>query len=153
MDAAKAAPAHDVEVSETAAVEAPVAILCDKCGQSLIVSDWPFCPHGPAKSGVIQDTIDFWATNAWREERHFTSQKAYEAALAADGMELRPRHVPGGRLANWATMDPQTLENGRILAERQAHTKASDDAVDTAVPMTWDITAGDGGSEITVGDL
>lgn len=32
-------------------------MICDKCNKELAISDWPFCPHGRANSGVIGDDI------------------------------------------------------------------------------------------------
>ena len=55
----------------------------------------------------------FWAQNAWREPRYFDSLKAYERALDADGMMLKPKRIAGDR-----TMDPATLENARVLVSR-----------------------------------
>jgi hypothetical protein len=34
-----------------------IVMTCDKCGQSLEVGDWPFCPHGQGTSAVIGDDI------------------------------------------------------------------------------------------------
>ena len=134
-------------------------MICERCGAELHVGDFPFCRTGPADHrgttvAIQPDDVPggFWVENAWREPRQFYSQKEYERALAADGMELRPRHVPGGKLDNWATMDPYTLENGRILAERQAHTKASDERPDCSVNVTWTTRTISGTPELTIGD-
>jgi hypothetical protein len=116
--------------------------VCETCGAAVAIGDFPFCPHGQTKAMIVPDDVPggFTVENAWREPRTFYSQSEYRKALDADGMELRPKWVPGSKhLTNWATMDPYTLENGRILAERQAHTKASrDEAVtlDTLVQTT-----------------
>lgn len=106
-------------------------MTCETCGEALHVGDWPFCAgpgsHTRSKPMIVKDDVPggFTVENAWREPRTFYSQSEYERALKADGMELCPRWVPGSKhLTNWATVDPQTLENGRILAERQAHTRA-----------------------------
>jgi len=46
--------------------------------------------------------------------------------LDARGLEPFVRHVDGSpHTRSWATMDPYTLEAGRVLAERQGTTKAS----------------------------
>lgn len=115
------------------------AVTCDRCGAELVVGSWPWCPHGQGSYTNVPDDIPggFVVENAWREPRRFYSQSEYEKALAADGMELKPHHVPGGKLANWATMDPYTLENARILAERQATTKASREADVKLETLTW----------------
>jgi hypothetical protein len=107
---------------------------CPECGVEIEVGSWPFCPHGQGSYNAQGDEIDFWAETAFREPRHFTSQKAYEKALDEAGLRLNPHHVPGGKLANWATVDPQTLENARILVSRPS--KATKDP-DTHVNVTW----------------
>ena len=33
-------------------------MICEKCQAEVLVSDWPFCPHGRGKSNVIDDEID-----------------------------------------------------------------------------------------------
>jgi hypothetical protein len=67
---------------------------------------------------VKPDTLlgGFVAENAWRTPRFFDSQRAYERALDADGMMLKPKRVSGDR----ATIDPQTLDNARVLVSRTA---------------------------------
>lgn len=113
-------------------------MTCSKCSAPLAVGDWPFCPHGSHRLSIQRDDVPggFVVENAWREPRKFYSQSEYEKALAADGMELRPHYVPGSKhLSNWATMDPQTLENGRILVSRQA--KAKNDPTVTLDTLTW----------------
>jgi hypothetical protein len=32
-------------------------MMCDRCGLSLVVGDWPFCPHGRGAATVISDSI------------------------------------------------------------------------------------------------
>lgn len=76
------------------------------------------CPfqHGSGHA-VKQDTIlgGFLAENAWREPRWFDSQKAYERALDADGMMLKPQKPRHSR-----EMDPQTYENAVALVTRNS---------------------------------
>jgi hypothetical protein len=31
--------------------------LCEKCGEPFEIGDWPFCPHGAYRGGVIGDDI------------------------------------------------------------------------------------------------
>lgn len=46
--------------------------------------------------------------------------------LKARGLEPMVRHIEGSpHTRSWATTDPYTMEQARILAERQAQTKAS----------------------------
>jgi hypothetical protein len=74
------------------------------------------CPYRPRRGAFVKpDTIvgGFVAENAWREERYFDSQKAYEKALDQSGLMLRPRPVSGDR-----TMDAYTLANAQALVRR-----------------------------------
>lgn len=106
-------------------------MTCDRCGAALQVGMYPFCkgtPEGHVGATFHAQADDvpggFWVENAWREPRWFSSQSSYEQALDADGLMLKPHYVPGSKhLSNWATTDPQTLENARILVERQGTAK------------------------------
>lgn len=31
--------------------------VCEKCGQELVVGEWPWCPHGIGNSSVVTDEI------------------------------------------------------------------------------------------------
>lgn len=124
-------------------------MICDRCGVELQVGDFPFCHgspqdhHGRATS-VNGDEIPggMWQENGFRHPRQFFSKRERDRALAEVGLEIRAcnagpddKHCP-----RWATMDPQTLENARVLAERQAHTKATNSPdEDLSVPMTWTV--------------
>lgn len=33
------------------------ATVCEKCGESYQISDWPFCPHGDGSNSIVDDTI------------------------------------------------------------------------------------------------
>lgn len=118
-------------------------MTCDRCGVTLEIGMYPFCrgeasAHAPGLLRVKLDTLlgGFLAENAWREPRYFDSQKAYERALDSDGLMLRPKRVAGDN-----TIDPQTLENARVLVSRNAKpldsfslaTRVLDDTV--SVPM------------------
>jgi hypothetical protein len=112
---------------------AAVTDTCEKCGAVLHIGSYPFCKGNPSDHGrgaahVRPDEVPggFWVENAWREPRKFYSQSEYEKALAADGLQLNPHWVPGSKhLTRWATVDPVTLENGRILVARQAASQST----------------------------
>jgi hypothetical protein len=139
-------------------------VTCELCGAELRIGDFPFCRgiatnHARGSFNAQGDEIDFWAENAWPEPRHFTSQSAYQRALAADGMELRPHYVPGSKhLSNWATIDPQTLENARLLVSRAAPARnEATVTLDTVSFTSRTVTDGPWavgtGEEMRVGDL
>lgn len=109
-------------------------MTCETCGAELQLGDFPFCPHGRGGFRNVPDDVPggFVVENAWREPRTFYSQSEYEKALAADGMQLNPHYVPGGKLANWSTIDPQTLENAKILVSRGGIKGAESIACETA---------------------
>ena len=31
---------------------------CPKCGKELVISEWPFCPHGVANLSIIDDQLE-----------------------------------------------------------------------------------------------
>lgn len=110
-------------------------VICDRCGGSAGEHGVGLCAYQPRKAGFGVTTDDvpggFTVENAWPEPRTFYSQSAYEKALKADGMMLRPKHVPGGKLMNWATTDPQTLENARQLVSRRGSGSVHDEPLRT----------------------
>lgn len=103
-------------------------MTCDRCGGELVVGSYPFCKGKPEDHANptyrnIPDDVPggFTIENGWREPRTFYSQSEYRKALAADGLTLKEcwsgpmdRHI-----SRWVTMDAYTLENARILVERQ----------------------------------
>lgn len=102
---------------------------CDRCGESLRIGDYPFCPHGRGANAVEAVT---WPggrvfENLGHEPVRCDSPADLARELKARNLEPMVRHIEGSpHTRSWATMDPYTLEQGRILAERQARTKATD---------------------------
>ncbi len=96
---------------------------CDRCGAELRIGDYPFCPHGHGSNGIEDVT---WPGGITFENLGHTPITLYSPAelraeMDARGLQPMVRHTPGDpHTRSWATMDPYTLENGRILAERQA---------------------------------
>jgi hypothetical protein len=106
-------------------------MTCEKCHQPLSIGDYPFCPHGSGSTAVEAVT---WPGGRWFENLGDKPEKLYSplelrARLKELNLEPFVRHLPGDQhTRSWATMDPYTLEQARILAERQGTTKASGDA-------------------------
>ena len=103
-----------------------MTVTCPTCGHDFGVGQWYQCPHEPYRGTAVPDDVPggFWVENAWTDPRKFYSQSEYKSALAADNKMLAPRWTQGSKhLDRWVTMDPQTLENARILVSR--HSKAS----------------------------
>jgi hypothetical protein len=103
---------------------------CDRCGETLYVGDYPFCPHGRGASGALSDDIPGGRTyeNLGPVPVTVYSKSELRRELKARGLEEFVRHVPvpgsdrSPHTTSWTAVD---LEAGRVLAERQAHTKAS----------------------------
>lgn len=102
---------------------------CDRCGVVLHISDFPFCPHGRGETTGIEAVT--WPggkvfENLGHDEVTLYSPAELKAEMKRRNLEPMVRHRDGDpHTRSWATMDAYTLENGRILAERQATTKAS----------------------------
>ena len=100
--------------------------MCEHCGQGLAIGDWPFCPHGRAASAVIGDEIDLVIeNNGTPEPIRFRSREALRKHLDAHGLMpfVRHRPQPGSdkspHTIDWSKgIDPQTLENARVLLSR-----------------------------------
>jgi hypothetical protein len=103
---------------------------CEKCGEELHHGDYPFCPHGRGALGAQSDGIPGGETleNVGPEPVTFYSRSEKRRYLKEHGLVEMVRHVPvpgsdkSEHTTSWTGVD---LEAGRILAERQATTKAS----------------------------
>ena len=104
-------------------------MVCDRCGDELRIGDYPFCPHGRGSTSIEDAT---WPggrvfENMGDQPVRCDSPADFARECRARNIEPFVRHLPGDKhTVSWATTDPYTLENGRILAERQARTKATD---------------------------
>lgn len=107
-------------------------MICDRCYRdgSTGAHGLGLCPMEPRRGLhlVKPDTITggFLAENAWREPRYFDSQKAYERALDADGLMIKP---PKSRGASPITAD--SMERARLLLERVAKREKSIPVIET----------------------
>jgi hypothetical protein len=99
-------------------------MTCPTCSAPLQIGDYPFCPHGRG-SNSIEDVT--WPggrifENLGHELVRCDSPADLARELKARNLEPMVRHTAGDiHTKSWATMDPYTLEQGRILAERQAN--------------------------------
>jgi len=99
-------------------------MTCPKCSAELRIGDYPFCPHGHGSNGIEDATWPGGITfeNLGHDPVTLYSPAELKREMKARNLEPMIRHTPGDQhTRSWATMDAQTLENGRILAERQAH--------------------------------
>lgn len=116
-------------------------MTCEKCGHELKVGDFPFCPHETGSQTVIGDEVPggFWAENGFSEPRKFYSHSEHEAALAAEGYEIRAKNAGQNDkiMSNWAAgIDAQTLANAADLLSRKKDTRWKDaDAVITVTEL------------------
>lgn len=105
-------------------------MTCPSCGAELRIGSWPWCPHENGTSGARSDGIPGGETleNVGPEPVTFYSHSEKRRYLREHGLEEFVRHVPvpgsdkSPHTVSWTAVD---LEAGRVLAERQAHTKAS----------------------------
>jgi hypothetical protein len=112
------------------------AVVCENCGQLLVVGSFPFCPHGRSSVASHSDDIPggMWVENGFSEPIKVYSHSEHRRRLDENGNMLAPRWVENDRhLINWAAgMDAKTLENARELVSRKQ--KAYKDDVPAAPP-------------------
>lgn len=105
-------------------------MTCEKCGAALAIGDFPFCPHGRYRGNTESDGIPGGETleNVGPEPVTFYSRSEKRRYLKEHGLVEFVRHVPvpgsdtSPHTTSWTGVN---LEAGRVLAERQAQTKAS----------------------------
>jgi hypothetical protein len=120
-------PAREVERRPAENAHA-MTTTCESCGAELRLGDFPFCPHGGGSNAVEAVTWPGgkWFENLGHEPVRCDSPADLKREMKARGLEPFVRHVDGSpHTRSWATPCAYTLESGRILAERQAQTKAS----------------------------
>lgn len=98
---------------------------CERCGVTYGIGASPWCRDGHAGgvSGIEDATWPGGITfeNLGHETVTLYSPAELKRELKARNLTEAVRHIEGSpHTRSWATMDPYTLENGRILAERQA---------------------------------
>ena len=89
---------------------------CDICGETV---ERLFTV---GRSSVVTDSIPggMIIENMSPQPMTFYSHSAWRAKMKELGLVNKVRHVPGDKhVQAWGGTDPQTLENGRLLAERQ----------------------------------
>lgn len=110
-------------------------MTCPSCGGEMALGSWPFCPdHGRPSYTNVTDEIPggVLIENLGPQPIRVYSHSERLRIAKERGLQEVIRHVPvpgtdkSPYTRSWATMDPYTLEQGRILAERQAHTKATE---------------------------
>lgn len=95
---------------------------CPVCGAELRVSDWPFCPHGQGMSNIVTDD---WPggrvmENGFSTPRKFYSRSEHEAALKAEGCEIRAKWAGplDKHLTRWDIPSAYQLEAAKALLTR-----------------------------------
>lgn len=121
------------EAAARAAVYAMNVTTCPACGITYGVGASPWCrdEHAGGASGIEDTTWPGGITFENLGDQPVTLYSPHELKreLKARNLEPMVRHRDGDpHTRSWATMDAYTLENARILAERQAHTKGTNDA-------------------------
>ena len=92
-------------------------MTCERCGQTLTVGEFPFCPHGHATPMIISDELlNFAQENFGDRVEYFDSQKRMEQR--ADDLGLRPTE----RFPAWRGMvTEKRLRDVAALLTRARH--------------------------------
>jgi hypothetical protein len=72
-------------------------VTCERCGQSLVVGEWPFCPHGFAYVGVavIDDELEGGPRRfetMGPDEPFISSKSEWRREVAARGLVNVDKH-------------------------------------------------------------
>lgn len=106
---------------------------CPKCNHYIQIGDFPFCPHGRGGAAIERDEIPGGVTveNYGPKPLTFYSHSERRAYMKANGLQERekfspmpgtdkdPQGIPNPK----GYLDPQTLENARILLSRNGSAK------------------------------
>lgn len=103
---------------------------CETCGVTYGIGASPWCRDGHAGGANGVEAVTWpggkWFENLGDQPVRCDSPADLKREMKARGLEPFIRHTAGDpHTRSWATMDPYTLEQGRILAERQGTTTAT----------------------------
>jgi len=115
-------------------------IKCDKCGHVMQIGEHPFCPHGSISTMFIHDEIagglvlENYGPHPIKvyshsERRRIMKERGLqeiEKFCPMPGTDIDPQGIPNPA----GFMDPQTLENARVLISRNGQGSGVDPADD-----------------------
>ncbi len=121
------------------------ALTCAACGQTVVIGEWPYCPHGHGSYAAVGDECDVVQENGFATPTRFRSKAALKKALDQKGLEMRVQHVPipgtdkSPFTTSWAAMDATTLQNAADLLDpaRRVKTTALDVTPSSGLAVTW----------------
>lgn len=102
-------------------------MICERCGQTLTVGEWPFCPHGAYRGDIVRDEIPggFVQHNFGHQPETFYSWSAMRKR--ADALGLQPFVKKLETVQETAAIDAKTLENAAVLVSRGVASPSGDD--------------------------
>ena len=118
-------------------------MTCERCGAELPLGEWPWCPHGAARSGVVGDELDYIDHNLGRHPIRITSRSQRRQLMAEQGLIEKVRHVPvpgsdkSPHTQSFATVD---LEAATALVSRMGvptREQTPDTADHSGVRVGW----------------
>ena len=74
-----------------------MADTCPTCGKTLIVSDWPWCPHGPGTNNILPDDYgrgDITCETMGHEPVTYRTRSERRRLMKEHNVEEFVRHVP-----------------------------------------------------------
>lgn len=76
--------------------ESQATAVCDRCGATIRVGEWPFCPHGFGANNVVDDTIIGGEVNenVAHEPVTFYSKSEKRRYLREHNLQEFVRHTP-----------------------------------------------------------
>jgi hypothetical protein len=111
-------------------------VTCDKCGAELALNEWPWCPHGAARSSVVGDEIDYIDHNLGAHPIHITSRSQRRQLMAERGLVEKVRHMPtpgsdtSPHTQSFATVDLEAA--AYLVTHRMGGASAAEQTPDTA---------------------
>lgn len=97
--------------------------VCDKCGKTFTISEWPFCPHGRGL-GMLGEFKPYWEENLGPEPVYITSwqqkQNLYNDKDGTRGYKLVDKDLS---VRNWSDARDRMMAR-REKAQREARERA-----------------------------
>lgn len=132
LDELDGEPFTDPEQEPTERDLAPPNITrCEACGQEYRIGDWPFCPHGVPRGGIIADTLPGgaqWIENLGPEPVWVESKTQLQKEAAARGLRWDPKPQPKGIKPRDPSLDERGRYNGGAFPTYREHVAPAPEA-------------------------